>query len=166
VNKLTGYNKIAQIVREARRKKVHSNLKDAAPELGMGDRKLWEIENGMGNFSPETMHHLGNVLDKRIPRIYCSEICPIGKSCSRVSDTRNLAISTLMIQQKYKSIQVTVFETLPEIACDGEVSTEEMPLLMESRRRLAELKDEIERLELWIELNLEKEKTVSAKTAA
>lgn len=163
---MTGYDKIAGIVREARRKKVHSNLKDAAPELGMGDRKLWEIENGMGSFSPEIMHHLGNVLDKRIPRIYCSEICPIGKSYSRVADTRDLAISTLMIQQKYKSIQVTVFETLPEIACDGEVSDEEMPLLMESRRRLAELKDEIERLELWIELNLEKEKTVSAKTAA
>lgn len=163
---MTGYEKIAQIVRDARRKKIHSNIKDAAPELGMGDRKLWEIENGMGSFSPEIMHHLGNVLDKRIPRIYCSEICPIGKSCSRVADTRDLAISTLMIQQKYKSIQVTVFETLPEIACDGEVSDEEMPLLMESRRQLAELKDEIERLELWIELNLEKEKTASGKAAA
>lgn len=163
---MSGYAKIAKIVREVRKKR-YSNLKAAAPQLGMGDRKLWKIENGIAYLSPEDVVHLGKTIDKRIPIIYANEICPNREfcHCNKPIEPQKLAESVIAFQQTYKKINETVFEVLPNVAEDGRIAMDEITVSRESLEQLKKLIFRAECLKLRIELEIEKRKTVFAETA-
>lgn len=155
---MSGFERIASIVREAR-KSTYPSIKDAAPLLGIGEHKLWEIENAKGMITPEIAQQLGRSLDLRIPRIYCSEICPNRDECRRPIEPDRLAESVLTFQQEYKEIRDVVFETLPNVAADGKVTTDEISKTLNALERLTDLIFKADSLKLRIEMEIGRDRS-------
>lgn len=160
---MSGYEKIGVLVREERRK-IHPNAKDAAPLIGIGMKKLWEIENGMAYLSPELVHQLSTALNNpEIASIYGRECCPLGcQNCTPKS--MDFAVSVIALQQCYKELGNVVLEVLPDAAKNGKIDDHEIQDLLECKEKLKELKFNIDCLILRIEQET-KEKTASGKAA-
>lgn len=158
------YAKIGILVR-AGRKQIHPNLKEAAHIICIGERKLWEIENGVGKLSPDEMNLLGRTVDPTIPRLYCNEICPIGcERAMKIPDTPGrFAEAVLSLSQSYKRTSQAILEKLPDIGEDGKIDGDELRDLEQCMGQLNDLMMKIELLKLRVEMET-KEKVASAKS--
>jgi transcriptional regulator with XRE-family HTH domain len=124
------------VLREAR----HSTARDgkrpmtqeeAADRIGIGLRTLIRYEEGSVLVPPDVILRASEVYGQpALCNRYCRELCPIGQATKADVLQTDLPTSVLRLQH-HQTQMLKTMESLVAIAADGQVTSDELPLLEE-----------------------------------
>lgn len=154
----TSFDTFSAILYEARKKK-YPNREAAAERLPVCSRLLDDYETGKGIPSPDMALAMSEELGSPfLRRVYCASICPIGRkqqcSADKPEDLARIALTLIKELQDVVNRQ----QSFISISFDGLVHEQEKGEYMEFLQELRELKQAVEVLELWTEIELETKK--------
>jgi predicted transcriptional regulator len=155
----------ARTIRTAR-KRIYSSACNAARNVNTCEKKLLEYETGQDCPPTDIAYRMGMVFeDSRIHREYCNSVCPIGKRYPRQAEVIPLPQVACSIHSELQHIS-KVLNRLMDIAADGMVGMDEDRDFQEIVNESRAMRERLEQLELWAEVELmTKEKPVLAKPA-
>lgn len=148
-------NEVATFGKRLRQARVLAGFKNreaACEKLPIGSRTLDDIENDLNIPGSDVIAWMGKTYrDPTLGRMYCSEICPLGKGKPLAIEVGNLSTSVLglmKVQHEFEQLR----DIMISIAADGKVTPDEYQQFGLVRRKLNEFRREIDGFELWAEM--------------
>lgn len=131
------------------RKKAGLSIQEAAFRLHIGSRTLVSYENGYTLMPPDVVIKAAEVYNEPLLCArYCTESCPIGQVFTQPVEVRSLAEAVLSLMKEYNDIQ-EMRNKLIEVAADGVITEDELPIFRKILDELLDLEQRIEELKLW-----------------
>lgn len=167
MNKTMSTMPFSAFIRKARVDAGITNLEEAGARINVCWRVQQEYETGKQIPPPAAVHAMGREFkNPLIPRIYCDQVCPIGKDCRAcATDYKGVSATIISLQQRFKRLTPVVMDTLPEMGRNDFFDEEEIPALIQCVSELNELSKDVDRLRLHVSQRLEKEKATVAAAA-
>lgn len=138
------------------RKIAGLSINIAALELNIGTRTLVNYENGHTATPPEIVLSMANVYDQpTLAAKFCSKQCPIGQIYAHSLEEKDLASSVLTLLKEFNDVK-KIKDQLLDISADGEIDSDELPIMEHILKELVELDKAIDTLMWWARSHLRK----------
>jgi transcriptional regulator with XRE-family HTH domain len=134
---------------KAARKAAGLSIEEAAWRLHIGNRTLFNYENGHTLVPPEVALKMAEVYGQpALTARYCAEECAIGQAYAYPVESKNLPALVLGVIKEQNDVR-QIRDKLIELAADGEITEQEMPEFQRVLDELMDLEQKIEALKLW-----------------
>lgn len=136
---------------QLRREELGLSREDASEHSGLSPERIERIENNKIEMTPNDAYQMANAYNSpNLCNYYCSNVCVIGGDYVpevKVKDLRTITIEMLACLNSVNKHQ----ERFIEIACDGEISRDEIADVLKIKEKLEEISTLTESFKLLVD---------------